>query len=240
MALASAQPLAIEASPSAPTPTRPYLPPELLYQIAMLTPLATLSAFRRTSKQLLALLPSGDELLHREYTALLNHYTIHEALARAVFRAVHFRGCVNELGQTAHMRLVRMLVITAGASWGKAFGGCDVWKSPPIPGRIYTPQRRDTMTSMQALVRMTCGPENADELLAEHGLPPCNPTDYCIWRWEVQMRIMKKWCRMFGEAHDVPAIKSFLPVLGLFEVAQIAPCAELDDEAQKSWMDWRL
>ncbi|KAI8587530.1 hypothetical protein BDZ88DRAFT_424850 [Geranomyces variabilis] len=233
MALAPAQPLVHDDA-------RPYLPPELLYQIAMLTPLATLSAFRRISKQLLALLPSGEELLQREYNALLHHYPIHEALARAVFRAVHFRGCIAELGQTAHMRLIRMLIVTAGARWGKAFGGYDVWKSPPIPGKIYTPQQRGTITDTQALLQTTCGPENAAELLAIHGLPPPDPTRYGIWRWEVQMWIMKKWCRMFGEAHDVPAIKSFLPVLGLFEVAQIAPCAELDDEAQQYWLDGRL
>ncbi|KAJ3162350.1 hypothetical protein HDU86_004830 [Geranomyces michiganensis] len=237
MSLAAAPPPAGSVTITPPM-TAPYLPPELLFQIAMLTSLATISAFRRTSKRLLALLPSGDELLQREYNALLRHYPVHEALARAVFRAVHFRGCVNELGQTAHMRLVRMLVVNAGANWGKAFSG-HVWASPPVSLKAHK-HGPVAVDDVQTLVWITCGPDHADELIAVHGLPPCDPTGYSIWRWEVQMWIMKKWCRMFGEAHDVVAVKSFLPVLGLFEVAVIAPCAEITDEAQKSWMDWRL
>ena len=207
------------------------LPPEILYQIAMLCPLATLSAFRRTSKNFLKLLPSGDELLKREFEALLQRYSVHEALGRSLHRAAHYDRCARHIGQTAHMRLVRMLVANGG-TWGKAFG--HVWGSQ---GSARRKEDFDDPT----IVRLIAGSEgqDAERVLADYGNPPHNATDYGIWLWEAQMVVIKRWCKLFGEANDVPTVRSFVPVLGVFEVAALARCAEVVRDAEAVWTEWR-
>ncbi|KAI8917018.1 hypothetical protein DFJ77DRAFT_328632 [Powellomyces hirtus] len=210
------------------------LPPELLYQIALLTPLATISTFRRTSKQLLRLLPSGDELLKREYDALLKKYAMHEALGRSLVRAYRFERCAPEIGQKAHMRLIRMLV-EGGAHWGKAFS--HVWR--PRDGRDSA--YRKQVFDEELILRLACGDDqdHADRMLEQYGQAPDDSTKYGIWLWEIQMAVIKRWCKTFGEVNDLQVIRSFVPVLGVFEVAAVARCAEIVKDAEDIWTEWR-
>lgn len=210
----------------------PPLPPELLHQIALQTPLGTICTFRRANTNLLHILPSGHALLQREYDHLVKNYTIDEALGRALVRDYCIDRCAKEIGEKAHMMLVKML-IKAGAQWVKAF--VHVWDSND--GRAVTYQK-------QALDANGLGPFPLDDDDAGENNPvrcdlPKNSTLYGVWLYEVQMAVIRRWCKMFGKSGDVEVIRSFVPVLGVFEVAALTGCTEIVKEAQEIWTDWR-
>ncbi|KAI8822596.1 uncharacterized protein EV422DRAFT_524672 [Fimicolochytrium jonesii] len=66
-------------------------------------------------------------------------------------------------------------------------------------------------------------------------IPPSDPTLYGLWLWEVQVVVIRRWCKIFGERGDAEMVRTFIPALGLFEVAALSRCAEVVGEAHRMW-----
>ncbi|KND02397.1 uncharacterized protein SPPG_02864 [Spizellomyces punctatus DAOM BR117] len=60
-----------------------------------------------------------------------------------------------------------------------------------------------------------------------------------IHLWDLQTRTLKGVCSEFAEIKDVDMVKSFVPALGLFEVAALTGLPELVKEASEMWREWR-
>lgn len=212
-------------------PPPSYLPPELLYQIALETDFHTLSNFRQACKTLYSLIPTPKTLIKKEINYLLSRYSVHESLGRALVRDYTISGTLRDIGKKGHLLLVKIL-IQKGARWGNAFAHAWI-------------ENANNSSSLSLYEKTGWDVDNgeASSISSSKTLTPTVMTSpecplYGIWVWEVQVAAIKRWCKIFGKEGDTEILKSFVDVLGVFEVAAITRCPEMVREAETVWTEW--
>ncbi|KAI9093477.1 hypothetical protein DFS34DRAFT_596150 [Phlyctochytrium arcticum] len=208
-------------------PKQQPLPLEIFLHITQFTSLSTLSHLHQTCHALHRLLPTPIDIVTSTTKSLLfSSHSSHEALGRAIVYAPFADICTTPShitaeippGGAAQLSLIRLLVQKHGAKWERALT------------QLWTADRK-AIERFSRDIAMAARPETgaigADRLQK-------------IALWEIQSLFLSKYCKSFAKVGDVEMVRSFVPALGLFEVASLTLLPEIVREAEHLWLSQTL